>query len=503
MSARIEPQMPLGNIVEGTRARKTYRRIEQLAASIEAVGLLQPIVVRADKTLVCGGRRLRACAHLGWTTAPVRIAMSIKDELTALRAEQDENAEREDLAPSEKYALYEQIKVLEDEAAAERRREGGRQGGSATATEDSGAGADAPKLPGKTGRAADKAAAAAGLGSRKTAEKVGRVIEAAEEDPETFGPVLEQLDAGTLSINAAEKQLARAAAGVGKDDLGTPRWPLDCIRLAEGRGFDLDATTNEHAIRRGFVGATTNWTKDDDCFAQETYDVVGEGKTWLWHQPPYSGPMAFTERVCTEWDAKHLERVWSLVKLDTSSENWAELRRRAAFIVLPRKRLAHMVGDQEERGSNMCSGMLCLARGSLADLAALYDELRIAFVGRADVYPTEWVAWYTLFADQQEDDQLQQRHRDLVEALVRAGSPPGEPKNSGKVSAAFHALCIEQDRTVARMKALGIEPITPEPVETFTCKTCSQPIALSKRNKAMAHKGPDGERCRGSGKAPA
>lgn len=399
MTARIEPQMPIGEIVEGERARKRYAKIDQLAASIEAVGLLQPIVVRVDKTLVCGGRRLRACRRLGLEAVPVRIVVAIKDELAALRAERDENAEREDLAPSEKYALFEQIKVLEEAAAAERRREGAAKGGSASPGPSTGA--PAPDLPPR--RAADEAAKAAGLGSRKTAEKVGAIVRAAEEDPETYGPVLERVDAGELSINAAAKQMKRAAAGVGPDDLGTPRWVLDSIRQAEGRGFDLDATTNAHAIRRGFVGATTNWTKEDDCFAQPTYDVVGDGRTWLWHQPPYGQPKAFTDRVIEEYDAGRLDRVWALVKLDTSSSAYKELRDRAAFVVQPRKRLAHMVGDDEERGSDFCSVLLCLVRledETLESLLGLWDRLVKAFADpglpeehRADVYPTDWARY--------------------------------------------------------------------------------------------------------------
>lgn len=38
--------------------------------SIDALGLMHPIVVTPDNRLVAGERRLRACQSLGWNTVP-------------------------------------------------------------------------------------------------------------------------------------------------------------------------------------------------------------------------------------------------------------------------------------------------------------------------------------------------------------------------------------------------------------------------------------------------
>jgi len=43
------------------------------AASIEKVGIIEPIILAPDLTLICGARRLDQCGKLGWKTIPVHI----------------------------------------------------------------------------------------------------------------------------------------------------------------------------------------------------------------------------------------------------------------------------------------------------------------------------------------------------------------------------------------------------------------------------------------------
>jgi ParB family chromosome partitioning protein len=65
--------MPISKIRVGERIRKDMGDIDALAASIEALGLLQPIVVSPDGRLILGERRLRAAQKLGWKTIPVMV----------------------------------------------------------------------------------------------------------------------------------------------------------------------------------------------------------------------------------------------------------------------------------------------------------------------------------------------------------------------------------------------------------------------------------------------
>lgn len=54
----------------GSRNPRTQRLFDELQKSIAAVGLLNPIVITTDKTLVAGLHRLRACEAL---RLPLRV----------------------------------------------------------------------------------------------------------------------------------------------------------------------------------------------------------------------------------------------------------------------------------------------------------------------------------------------------------------------------------------------------------------------------------------------
>ncbi|KAA3637772.1 MAG: ParB/RepB/Spo0J family partition protein [Armatimonadetes bacterium] len=88
--------------------------IDSLADSISAVGLLQPVVVRAESdryVLVAGERRLRAAKQAGLATIPAVIRDTTDDEANLTEA-LVENLQREDLSPLEEAAAFNQL--LED-----------------------------------------------------------------------------------------------------------------------------------------------------------------------------------------------------------------------------------------------------------------------------------------------------------------------------------------------------------------------------------------------------
>ncbi|MCZ7534403.1 MAG: ParB/RepB/Spo0J family partition protein [Acidimicrobiia bacterium] len=88
--------------------------LDSLAASISAVGLLQPIVVRAEGTryvLVAGERRLRAAKQAGLATIPAVIRDATKDESNLTEA-LIENLQRQDLTALEEAAAFNEL--LED-----------------------------------------------------------------------------------------------------------------------------------------------------------------------------------------------------------------------------------------------------------------------------------------------------------------------------------------------------------------------------------------------------
>ncbi|NPA35171.1 MAG: ParB/RepB/Spo0J family partition protein [Chlorobi bacterium] len=86
--------------------------IKELAQSIEAVGLIQPLVVRKlpDGTfqLIAGERRLRALKELGWATAPAYVR-DVDDDINMLELALIENLQREDLNPLEIAITYQRL----------------------------------------------------------------------------------------------------------------------------------------------------------------------------------------------------------------------------------------------------------------------------------------------------------------------------------------------------------------------------------------------------------
>jgi ParB family transcriptional regulator, chromosome partitioning protein len=85
--------------------------LEELAASIREVGLLQPVVVRPVMPgrfeLVMGERRWRACQQAGLDHVPAIVRGTADDDL--LREALMENLHREQLNPLEEAAAYQQL----------------------------------------------------------------------------------------------------------------------------------------------------------------------------------------------------------------------------------------------------------------------------------------------------------------------------------------------------------------------------------------------------------
>jgi len=97
------PRQPRQNFDEVT--------LEELASSIQEVGLLQPVVVRrvmpGRYELIMGERRWRACQQAGLEHIPAIVRGTPDDEL--LREALMENLHREQLNPLEEAAAYQQL----------------------------------------------------------------------------------------------------------------------------------------------------------------------------------------------------------------------------------------------------------------------------------------------------------------------------------------------------------------------------------------------------------
>jgi N6-adenosine-specific RNA methylase IME4 len=176
------------SIIIGERHRRDMGDIDSLAASIGELGLLHPVVVRPDGSLIAGARRLAAVKALGWNTVPVTVV-----DLNSIgKGEFAENTFRKDFTLSEAVAIKRELEPIERAAAKERMLAGKPLG----------------NLPQGKGRAADKATKVTGK-ARRTLDKAEAIVVAAEAEPKRFGKLLDDMDR-TGRVNGVYRRLKNA-----------------------------------------------------------------------------------------------------------------------------------------------------------------------------------------------------------------------------------------------------------------------------------------------------
>ncbi len=109
--------------------RRQLRGVDELAASIGEVGLLNPITVTKARGLIAGYHRLEACRSLGWKEIPA-IVLTVSD-LDAALAEVDENLFRTNLTVLERAEFLKRRKEIYEakHPAAKRGGTPGKAGG--------------------------------------------------------------------------------------------------------------------------------------------------------------------------------------------------------------------------------------------------------------------------------------------------------------------------------------------------------------------------------------
>jgi ParB-like chromosome segregation protein Spo0J len=172
--------------IPSTRARKDMGDIAALAASIESVGLLQPVVVDKNHRLIAGHRRIKALQTLNCDEVEVRVVAGLDDAVQALTAERDENTCREAFKPSEATSLGERLEALERERAKERREATQAKPGHRI-------GDDILSAPIGKGSTRDIVGKAVGM-SGMSYTRAKAVVNAAKKEPEKFGALVEEMD---------------------------------------------------------------------------------------------------------------------------------------------------------------------------------------------------------------------------------------------------------------------------------------------------------------------
>lgn len=244
----------------GERQRKDLGDLGALAASIEYMGLLQPIGIDANYQLIYGERRLRAFESLGRETIPARIV----HVPSMLLAEHAENEIRKDFTPSERVAI---AKAIEDEI-------GNRRGQRTDLKSEEQGGMLGGGLPQnfgevKRGETAEVAAKKAGFGNPETYRQAKTVIEQAEPE------LVDAMDRGEIKISTAAK-LAKSEPETQRKAAADPKKAIDLAKQASAAKAKEGAAafTDEATQRREAKRAETR-QRLDDLAARESIQPTG------------------------------------------------------------------------------------------------------------------------------------------------------------------------------------------------------------------------------------
>lgn len=200
----VTPKIPIEAIIIGERFREDLGDIETLAESIRDVGLIHPIVVDEKHNLIAGRRRIAAFEHLGRKKIPA-IVIDLED---IRKGEIEENVKRLNFTPSEIVAIERYLKP-EIAAEAKKRQEatqlaGKDKTGKPVTKQEIGA----SNLEGPKGETDEIIARKTGV-SKNTLRKAVKIVEAAEKEPEKWGELIDKVDSGKTSVDAAVKKIKK------------------------------------------------------------------------------------------------------------------------------------------------------------------------------------------------------------------------------------------------------------------------------------------------------
>lgn len=171
---------------------------EKLIASIAAVGVLVPLTIKADGTIISGHRRHAAAIRAGWAEVPV-VVVSFEDDLDERQAIIEHNRQREK-------TLTQRMREAEELTAIERARARYRQATSS--------GGNVPQLTAtlpeaEKGETREKVSAAVGMKPR-TYEKAKAIYDKAKSGDERAQKAMEAIDAGKSTVHTEFKSVVQA-----------------------------------------------------------------------------------------------------------------------------------------------------------------------------------------------------------------------------------------------------------------------------------------------------
>jgi ParB family chromosome partitioning protein len=226
------------------KGRRQLRNLDELAASMQDIGLLNPITVtEKDHILVAGGRRLGAARQLGWEE--IAVTLVDLDELSTELAEIDENLIRDELTALERAEALKRRKEIYEAIHPETKHvsERGGPGRGNKTTAKMSAVSFTDDAARKTGQSARNVRRDVSLASRipddvkatlagtPAANKKSELEQLAKYAPEDQRTIAERLKTG-------EAKTVREAAGV-------PPSPKEAQKIADRTGKSVAASNNK------------------------------------------------------------------------------------------------------------------------------------------------------------------------------------------------------------------------------------------------------------------
>ena len=315
---------------------------EALVADVKAHGLLEPVWMYDDPelgtVLLDGRNRWRAC-HAA--RVPVERRTYQGDDPIGFSLSL--NVHRRHLTTGQRAAAaFHALPLYEAEAAArmlagvrpEPLTTGQRAAAAFDAMTKADPVADLPQGPAAQGDpeparraplARDRAAAATGSSGRA----VGQFARIAKAAPE----LAEQVEAGTLSLDAAEKKVRGAHVGHngGENEWYTPQQYIASATTVMG-GIDLDPASSQ--LANGTVKAEQFYSEDDDGLTQ-----IWKGRLWM--NPPYAQPLIsqFCEKLAADYLDGAITEAVALVNNATETGWFQDLAAAASAVCFPRGRI--------------------------------------------------------------------------------------------------------------------------------------------------------------------
>lgn len=274
--------------------------IAALARSIDEVGLLHPIVVTPDLELIAGSRRLKAVALLGWREVPVTVAENLTTAEIQLRAENDENVCRLDLSPQEALEMRDRLLVLEQPAAADRRAHLVQVAPSSE--------------PPHERKAKARASAPTGY-SRRTLDKVADVVRAAEENPERFGPLVDEMNR-TGRVDGVHKKVRniKKAEAISAEPPAFPTGPFRVVVADPPWRYDVRSEDPSHSGALPYPSMATA----EICALPVADLAYDDAVLWLWTTNAHM-PDAF--EVVKAWGFEY-KTILTWAKPSIGTGNW-------------------------------------------------------------------------------------------------------------------------------------------------------------------------------------